>query len=83
MEGVPVDPPRFGLGYWLAVDVTGCGVATAAVWALLEHAPAGLGATDVFAGDGGQCAQRGAAGTPRLRRGRGSGAVPAVPPPLG
>jgi len=46
---VPVDPPRYGLGYWLAEEVTGRGLATAAVAALLEHAR-DLGATDVFAG---------------------------------
>lgn len=46
---VPVDPPRYGLGYWLAEEVTGRGLATAAVAALLEHARK-LGATDVFAG---------------------------------
>lgn len=46
---VPVDPPRYGLGYWLAEEVTGRGLGTAAVAALLQHAR-GLGATDVFAG---------------------------------
>jgi ribosomal-protein-serine acetyltransferase len=46
---VPVDPPRYGLGYWVAEDVTGRGLATAAVAALLGHARQ-IGATDVFAG---------------------------------
>jgi RimJ/RimL family protein N-acetyltransferase len=47
---VPVDPPRYGLGYWLSEDVTGRGFATAAVAALLGFAGEELGATDVFAG---------------------------------
>jgi RimJ/RimL family protein N-acetyltransferase/predicted N-acetyltransferase YhbS len=46
---VPVDPPRYGLGYWLSEDATGHGYATAAVRALLDHART-LGATDVLAG---------------------------------
>ncbi|MFD1146604.1 GNAT family N-acetyltransferase [Saccharothrix hoggarensis] len=44
-----VDPPRYGLGYWLAHDATGHGYATAACAAVLGHARAS-GATDVFAG---------------------------------
>lgn len=47
---VAVDPPKYGLGYWLSEHVTGRGHATAAVWALLTHAAESLGATDVFAG---------------------------------
>lgn len=47
---VPVDPPRFGLGYWLAPHATGKGYATVSVAALLDHAAGALGATDVFAG---------------------------------
>jgi RimJ/RimL family protein N-acetyltransferase len=47
---VPVEPPRYGLGYWLGEDVTGRGFATAAVAALLAYAGGELGATDVFAG---------------------------------
>jgi ribosomal-protein-serine acetyltransferase len=47
---VPVDPPRYGLGYWLGEDVTGRGLATEAVAALLRYAGTELGATDVFAG---------------------------------
>jgi len=47
---VPVEPPRYGLGYWLSEDVTGRGHATAAVAALLRYAGEELGATDVFAG---------------------------------
>jgi ribosomal-protein-serine acetyltransferase len=46
---VPVDPPRYGLGYWLGEEATGHGYATAAVRALLDHARS-LGATDVLAG---------------------------------
>ena len=46
---IPVDPPRFGLGYWLSEDVTRMGMATAAVTALLDYARSELGARDVFA----------------------------------
>jgi RimJ/RimL family protein N-acetyltransferase len=47
---VPVEPPRYGLGYWLSEDVTGRGIATSAVAALLHYAGTELKATDVFAG---------------------------------
>ncbi|KRC61811.1 hypothetical protein ASE14_13450 [Agromyces sp. Root81] len=47
---VPVDPPRYGSGYWLAEAATGRGIATEAMRSLLEHARMTLGATDVFAG---------------------------------
>ncbi|WP_225257625.1 GNAT family N-acetyltransferase [Jidongwangia harbinensis] len=47
---IPVEPPRYGLGYWLSEEVTGRGYATAAVAALLRYAGEELGATDVFAG---------------------------------
>ena len=47
---VPVDPPRYGLGYWLAEEVTGRGLATAAVGRLLRYAREELAATDVYAG---------------------------------
>lgn len=47
---VPVDPPRFGLGYWLAESATGHGYATAAVKAIVVYAREQRGATDVFAG---------------------------------
>lgn len=47
---VPVDPPRFGLGYWLASEATGRGYATIAVGTLIEHARETLAATDVYAG---------------------------------
>ncbi len=50
VELVPVDPPRYGIGYWLAENATGRGLATAAVRTLVEHAFADLGATDVYAG---------------------------------
>jgi RimJ/RimL family protein N-acetyltransferase len=46
----PVDPPRFGLGYWLAETATGRGYATAAVRAILDYAQTRRAATDVFAG---------------------------------
>ena len=47
---VPVDPPRYGLGYWLAQSATGKGYATAAVQAVLALARDGLKASDIFAG---------------------------------
>lgn len=47
---VPVDPPRYGLGYWLAESATGRGYATAAVRAIVAYAREQRGATDVFAG---------------------------------
>jgi RimJ/RimL family protein N-acetyltransferase len=47
---VPVDPPHFGLGYWLSDTATGRGLATEAVRAVLTHARDDLAATDVFAG---------------------------------
>ncbi|BFU47189.1 GNAT family N-acetyltransferase [Krasilnikovia sp. MM14-A1004] len=47
---VPVDPPKYGLGYWLSEEATGRGVATTAVAALLEYAGTELHGTDVFAG---------------------------------
>ncbi|MBW4721627.1 GNAT family N-acetyltransferase [Saccharothrix obliqua] len=46
---VHVDPPRYGLGYWLDRAATGRGHATAACAAVIGHARA-AGATDVFAG---------------------------------
>lgn len=47
---VPVDPPRFGLGYWLDEAATGRGLATEAVRAVLSHARDDLAATEIFAG---------------------------------
>ncbi len=47
---VPVDPPRYGCGFWLAEPATGQGVASAAVGALVEYAGRELAASDVFAG---------------------------------
>ncbi|GAB1644852.1 GNAT family N-acetyltransferase [Krasilnikovia sp. MM14-A1259] len=47
---VPVDPPKYGLGYWLSEDATGRGLATSAVAALLDYAGTELHGTDVFAG---------------------------------
>lgn len=46
---IPVDPPRYGLGYWIAEDAAGHGYATRAVASVLRHART-LAATDVFAG---------------------------------
>ncbi|WP_316356296.1 GNAT family N-acetyltransferase [Devosia sp.] len=47
---VPVEPPQFGLGYWLAKNATGQGYATAAVRALVAYAATELGASDIYAG---------------------------------
>ncbi|MBA2699720.1 MAG: GNAT family N-acetyltransferase [Nocardioidaceae bacterium] len=47
---VPVDPPKYGLGYWLAADACGRGLANVALAALADFAFQQLGATDLFAG---------------------------------
>lgn len=47
---VPVDPPRYGCGYWLAEPATGRSLATASMRALLDYARDRLAATDVYAG---------------------------------
>lgn len=47
---VPVNPPKYGLGYWLAEKVTGKGYATAALQALIAFARMDLHATDIYAG---------------------------------
>jgi RimJ/RimL family protein N-acetyltransferase len=47
---VPVDPPRYSMGYWLAEHATGRGLATAAARAIIELAEQRLGATDILAG---------------------------------
>jgi ribosomal-protein-serine acetyltransferase len=46
----PVDPPRYGFGYWLDAASCGRGYATKAGAVVVEHARAMLGATDVYAG---------------------------------
>lgn len=47
---VPVDPPKYGLGYWLVEKATGKGYATAALQALIGFARSDLHATDIYAG---------------------------------
>lgn len=47
---VPVDPPRYGVGYWLIRSATGKGYATAALAALTSYGFAERGATDIYAG---------------------------------
>jgi RimJ/RimL family protein N-acetyltransferase len=47
---VPVDPPRYAIGYWLGRNATGKGYATAAAAALIGFAREQLAATDIFAG---------------------------------
>ena len=47
---VPVDPPRFGLGYLLAEQACGRGIATLAVDTIARHAWRRLAATDLFGG---------------------------------
>ncbi|MBF6331425.1 GNAT family N-acetyltransferase [Nocardia transvalensis] len=45
----PVDPPRYGIGYWLDEQHTGRGYAMAACAAVIDHART-LGATEIYAG---------------------------------
>lgn len=47
---VPVAPPLYGLGYWLAESACGRGLATAAVEAVARYAKTNLAATGIFAG---------------------------------
>ncbi len=47
---MPVAPPRYSIGYWLAEHAVGHGWATAACRAALHYARSMLEATDVFAG---------------------------------
>lgn len=47
---VPVQPPRFGLGYLLAESACGHGIATIAVQTAARHARRDLAATELFAG---------------------------------
>jgi RimJ/RimL family protein N-acetyltransferase len=47
---VPVDPPRFGLGYWVSQEHSGNGIATSAVGAVVAYARHALAAADVYAG---------------------------------
>lgn len=45
-----VEPPRYGLGYFLAAAEQGKGIATLSVCAALNFATRELAATDIFAG---------------------------------
>jgi RimJ/RimL family protein N-acetyltransferase len=47
---IATDPPKYGLGYWLAKEATGRGYARAALRALIGHARTELSATDIYAG---------------------------------
>lgn len=47
---IPVQPPRYSIGYWLGGSHTGRGFATAACVAAIAYARDVLGATDVYAG---------------------------------
>ena len=47
---VAVDPPRFGLGYWVSEERTRVGIASAGVAAIIDYAHRSLSATDVYAG---------------------------------
>lgn len=47
---VPVSPPIFSVGYWVAEERAGRGHATQAVRLAVEHAREHLGATDIYAG---------------------------------
>jgi RimJ/RimL family protein N-acetyltransferase len=50
VDVIPVDLPRYSLGYWLCESVTGRGYGTAAVETAIGFARDDLGATDIFAG---------------------------------
>lgn len=50
MDLVAVEPPKYGVGYWLAEQSTGRGYASAALTEILAFARDELSATDVFAG---------------------------------
>lgn len=47
---IAADPPKYGLGYWLAKEATGRGYASAALRELIGHARIDLYATDIYAG---------------------------------
>lgn len=47
---VAVQPPKYGMGYWLTRDATGHGFATAAVNAITTYARDAAKATEVYAG---------------------------------
>lgn len=47
---VPVDPPDFGLGYWLGAEYCGHGYATAAVRALIDYSRQAFEVSAVWAG---------------------------------
>ncbi|MDR2998751.1 MAG: GNAT family N-acetyltransferase [Microbacterium sp.] len=47
---VPVAPPKYGCGYWLAASATGHGLATEALRSLVMYARDAWVATDIFAG---------------------------------
>ena len=50
LDVIPVDPPRYGLGYWLCESEAGKGYGTAAVETATVFARDDLGATDIYAG---------------------------------
>lgn len=50
VELLPVEPPKYGLGYWLAENACGRGLATLSCEAVISYARESLEATDVFAG---------------------------------
>jgi RimJ/RimL family protein N-acetyltransferase len=50
IDPVAIDPPRFGLAYWVSEERTRVGIASAAVAAIIVYAHRSLGATDVYAG---------------------------------
>lgn len=45
-----IEPPRYGVGYWLSEAHTGNGFAKQAVGAVIDFAAATCGASDLFAG---------------------------------
>lgn len=50
MDLLAVEPPKYGVGYWLAEQSTGQGFASAALGRLLSFAGDELQATDIYAG---------------------------------
>ena len=45
-----IEPPKYGLGYWLSENHTGKGYATEAVRAVIGFASSTCGASDIYAG---------------------------------
>lgn len=78
---VPVEPPKYGLGYLLASSATGQGVATESVRAVVGLGSGRpVGGSGVRRGDARELPERGRAGAARVLGGPGVRVVHAVPP---